>query len=332
MFARMAMCEAAAPPPAPKTLPDRVVSRFAPIVSFHPSERHFPCSAEWYFERSKLTFRHDGISGAAHPICVATAVSASNNVALEDVSVQMEWSTDKVGAPTRGLSRVPMYASVRKCVSVANMKELLFWEITYMMLYPYNNGVSLMCGLARPGSHDGDWEHVTVRVSAHDHKLLAIRYGAHRMHEGTWVKFDPSAQLDPDKSHHRPVMYAALGGHGLYPAPGVTWRALGFANDYTKSGGMVWDPVCVLRRVSETAQHIVVAMTEEAIDVQGATARPEERQGVVPNYPQVLQEAQVWHRYNGLWGTAESPHLQGWFGRSENPRTLTRLQRLFMLR
>lgn len=64
------------------------------------------------------------------------------------------------------LDDVPVYAHVKEvCLPDGTMEAL---EITYITLYAHNGWYALggMSWAPRVGAHDGDWEHLTVRLRA----------------------------------------------------------------------------------------------------------------------------------------------------------------------
>jgi Vacuolar protein sorting-associated protein 62 len=101
-----------------------------------------------------------------------------------------------------------------------------------------NNGPYTMLG--RPtGEHEGDWEHVTARCTRATGRLVSVYYGAHRHGDGTWVG---ARDVPVEPRTGRIVAYAALNGHGHYPAAKTHKRAFGLANDRTSAAGPVWAP------------------------------------------------------------------------------------------
>lgn len=45
----------------------------------------------------------------------------------------------------------------------------------------------LRCMWLQVGAHDGDWEHVTMRLSADGSKVLGFYYSAHRCDHGSKI-------------------------------------------------------------------------------------------------------------------------------------------------
>lgn len=59
----------------------------------------------------------------------------------------------------------PLYANVKWVVRPDGVREAL--EINYLTLYAHNGWYDIgYLGLLKVGAHDGDWEHMTVRLSA----------------------------------------------------------------------------------------------------------------------------------------------------------------------
>ena len=71
------------------------------------------------------------------------------------------------------LADAPLYAHVKEVRDLSGSLEAL--EITYITLYAYNGWYPLL-GLSfapKVGAHDGDWEHLTVRLEAPTFSLQA---------------------------------------------------------------------------------------------------------------------------------------------------------------
>jgi hypothetical protein len=151
-------------------------------------------------------------------------------------------------------------------------------DIVYWMFYPYNNGKRVCIGAyldnycpvyipftsscAVPrisgcvggystfGNHVGDWEHVTIRFVDGQPSQVALS-----QHDGGQVfnYGDPALQL----SDGHPVVYSALGSHGLYrDAARHTYKTIANGdslNDDT-SAGTLWDPEAAVVEFSPLVQ------------------------------------------------------------------------------
>ncbi|MFT3766208.1 MAG: Vps62-related protein [Minicystis sp.] len=141
---------------------------------------------------------------------------------------------------------VPVYAQIVNRTTngqPSNTTDVIYWTF-----YPYNDGKDVCIGLwggslgcvggyESFGNHVGDWEHVMIRfvngnptqvfLSAHDGGA-PFNYG------------DPALTLVDG----HPVVFAALGSHGLYPdARRHTYATLpnSFTLDDDTSFGIAWD-------------------------------------------------------------------------------------------
>ncbi len=96
-------------------------------------------------------------------------------------------------------------------------------------------------------AHEGDFEHVTVRVKAY--QFVAMYFAAHDpKKEGGW--FSPGQVQFTAQGH--PIAYSAKHSHASYPSPGKKDRYIPFP-DYTANGGPVWNTELNLVRVTENS-------------------------------------------------------------------------------
>ena len=222
------------------------VEKYAPRLYFHPDEKYFGSSVEWYLQRTTLFNGDDKISPASNVTDFSQYPTTAYIGYDQDV-------VDSVGIGN--LEGAICY------VNVAKFSDN-YIDIEYFFFSPFNGGASVqfnatwkgkssVVSAGPQGSHEGDWEHITVRVtSAGD--LFGVYYSCHS--HGTWY----GPQTVPLVEDTHPVVYVALqthasyayeGTHTLYTKvdgkvvdpsvhiPGVT---IGGA-DVTKKGGAIWD-------------------------------------------------------------------------------------------
>jgi hypothetical protein len=141
------------------------------------------------------------------------------------------------------LSSAKMYVHIRR-----SPNDLLFVDIQYWFFYPYNGAVPIQ---PWKGNHEGDWEHITVRVSnwwqgLNQLAVDGIFFAAHGYEEGRWIT---KCSDSPEKGHYsyvpgtrHPIVYSAYNTHASYESPGIHWRELFwyFLQDYTSDGGPAW--------------------------------------------------------------------------------------------
>ncbi|HYG64291.1 MAG TPA: Vps62-related protein [Thermoanaerobaculia bacterium] len=258
-------CDAACPPPTEAdicgntngdgdsmsdALEDELLWRFAPVVRLHPNDSYRPSSADWYMARTHMRFHH---TGCGDDQILNKGQITTNNIDLQAHQNKNGWpgcshnstwqysdmrtpnsrfflqipndsaeGTTRLGAPS---SDWTCYAHVRYAPGSTSQYDIQYW-----FFYPYNG--ALMAG---QGGHEGDWEHITVRVWNDGTSLSQIYFASHDT-EGQW--FQPwQVSFTADD---RPIVYSAVNSHASYPSPG-TWVRNNLPDDHTADGGPVWD-------------------------------------------------------------------------------------------
>lgn len=142
------------------------------------------------------------------------------------------------------------------------------------------------------GAHQGDWEHITVRVLADGQTIHRVFYARHdSAEEGVWAA--PSGTPGNDKEEFQvenlthPVVYSAKHSHASYTSEGEhirKWKGFdeGLPNDYTKK---------------EPGNQLLIWRTESLLENIGEREYP--RQG------------QEWIQYTGRWGRLQSDDALG---------------------
>ena len=192
----------------------------------------------------------------------------------------------RAGMPVDSLSSAaPMQCYVRDTPA--------HYELLYVFCYAYNAPYRVLASMWL-GAHDGDWEHVTMRVDKHSQRVSHIYYGAHGWRDGVW-----RAAGEFETDGERPVVYVARGSHACYPHAGRWLRIWAGANDLCERGHR-WD-------ASRTLLLHLSASGGEAEDREVA-----------------------WLRYSGWWEYEgiNSVHQQQWWYR-EPTTSNTVLRRCF---
>jgi hypothetical protein len=257
-------CDAACPPPTEAdfcgsgdsdgdglgdAFEDALLWRFAPVVRLYPSDSYRPSSAVWYMARTHMRFHHSGCSDdqilnkgqvttwnidlQSHPNKNGWPGCGHNNswqysdmrtpnsrffLQIPNDSAE---GTTRLGAPS---SDWTCYAHVRRAPGSPYLYDIQYW-----FFYPYNGPLS------GAGGHEGDWEHITVRVWDDGTTISEVYYSAHN-NEGDWyLPWQILYTVDG-----RPVAYSAQNSHASYPWAG-TWVRNNLPDDHTADGGPVWD-------------------------------------------------------------------------------------------
>jgi hypothetical protein len=237
----------------PATAAPEVVLRYAPLVRLHPDEQAFPGGPiRDFVAKSTLSWWHEYNCGSCRDLVAgAGRVDARRLGRRSDSPYRWHaYSTDRWFAATQytrplgtesdrlGLSTLEGFYLDLPNTAVARggqpdlTQDAVFWEyvpgrfVTFWFFYPYNDGV---LGF----NHEGDWEHVAVRLDASGQALgvAFFRHGSSCTSIRPW--------RDVLKSGSHPIVFSAKGTHGSYESAGrfstscATWLA---TYDYTGYG------------------------------------------------------------------------------------------------
>ncbi|KAL3140806.1 hypothetical protein ABBQ32_005349 [Trebouxia sp. C0010 RCD-2024] len=220
-------------------------------------------------------------------------------------------------------NQVPIYCHAKDVVDPQGKLEAV--EINYMTFFAFNGSYKLFdwIYIGEVGAHDGDWEHVTLRLTPDAGQVLGIYYSAHRHRDGRWVPADKM----PRTAEGRPLSYIAVNGHGSYPRAGFIPRIFLAFNDRTGKG-QVWNPrKCVL--VTQQNLPHLPQVVSRGTELNGSSypSGHVTQQGV---QVQLQHGPAPWLAYKGKWGsTVEAPALQEWFAKAENPVSRSWLAQIF---
>ena len=218
------------PPPDERPTIQETLERFAPQVRFHPRERYFPSSVSWYLARTEMRLDVDGGSdfttvaaGFVSPTIIpAQQVRGTSSGGAQPSPFFLQIADEHEAAARRGdLDSAECYAHLRRRRLSGG------WDIQYWFFYPYSG--PLMGGPVG-GAHEGDWEHITVRLDDDLRTVEKVYYAAHNS-EGKWS--------NPSVIRFHKVVYSARHGHASYPRPGIHDRGF-LPADQTADGGAVW--------------------------------------------------------------------------------------------
>lgn len=162
-----------------------LATTFAPEIRLHENEKYLPASVTWYLHRCMLMFNPNVTKESGSPRCVLKRIKSGaqlvgqrvvwkNKIYSSDLNLQHPSPTAnkspfylKVideqtyhGQRVDDLDSVPAYVHV---VISQDGKEL---DLQYYLFFCYNG--PLIGNLPTTGVHEGDWEHVTVRLRYKD--------------------------------------------------------------------------------------------------------------------------------------------------------------------
>lgn len=309
-----------------------LLQKFAPIVYLHSKEKYFPCTIEIFLtEWTKLVFRDrrriptspgtyqvsdidieiqapaqspsDEPSDKAYNVNDAVyrpdapaseyrgktyySSYAKSRNERAPFRTTLTSNTYREGAGKSGYNKVPFYAAV--------METYTHRDLLYAFFYAWDD--SAPNNPTDKGEHQGDWEHIVIRIDPSDN-ILGVFIQAHTWdNEFTRWYYPEKSQgvgssstykernfsLDPETK--RVVIYSAQYSHGSYPTAGEQHRIFMpsvWPSDWTNAGYR-WAPY------------------EDGEDKLGSD-------GIV-----VMDGTEPWNDYNGNFGTSPySPLVQGW--------------------
>ena len=280
-----------------------VIARYCPEIRFHSREKYLPCSPKQYLDNSDL---YDDTSKLINHIDLLKTNTTGFTSKLKHK--QLLYGNDN-------LTEVPLIVKSKQIMNSNDISK--GYEINYMLYFPYNAG-----GVFNIGSHEGDWEHITVRLD-NRFKLQGVYYGNHRSHEGVWVPYSKV----PLNANGRIIAYCAKGSHGFWPSPGYHLRIFGFGNDYTNDKGIHWVPSVVDRIINVDPEGIVQRIFPENIDQTNIDLLDP-----CDESPDVVRDLDSWQLYLGDWGEIHSYRNNAWFTSSENIHSINAIQRFFNIK
>ncbi|CAN6183925.1 unnamed protein product [Urochloa humidicola] len=210
-----------------------LLAAYAPHVFLHPNEAYLPSSVTWFFENGALLYQ----KGSQTPTPVAADGSNLPQGGGNDGGYWLDLPVDnnqKEKVKRGDLGSAKVYVQAKPMLG-GTVTDLAVW-----IFYPFNGAARAKVGpltipLGEIGEHVGDWEHVTLRVSNFSGELLRMYFSQHSA--GTWVEASQLEYLDAgDGRGNRPVAYASLHGHALYPKAGLVLQGdsklgIGIRND-----------------------------------------------------------------------------------------------------
>jgi len=200
------------------------IQTYAPRLIFHPDETYFPCSAEWFMDRTCLEERGGDDS--------TDTEDCPNQSNLGQVCPSSDYSGDYATLSKCSYFDIPDqdlpvtaqgHLETAKCyVHVLGYSNQNYIDLQYLFLEAFNGGAharfdakwygkSSVVDSGPKGSHQGDWEHITVRISTTG-TFIAAFYGQHT--HGNWY-------TSPQLVSGHPVVYVALSTHASYASEGV---------------------------------------------------------------------------------------------------------------
>lgn len=258
---------------------DTLLKQFAPIVYLHSGETSCPSSAEWYLQYTKLIDGSNKVVSNPALTNLSALGSAPSTCRLELIDKRYRVGTG-IDAPFYGQVRVigdplsaidltywffyPFNGNIFDKEKMVRILEGMLVGSIALALNPFTAFAGLALVAAIPVAidelqkvdglfmHEGDWEHVTVRLSSDRNTILGIYYAIHN--KGRWYTRPATAtrlgyKLSADG---RPYVYSARQSHASYPYAATITRFGGLADDHTDEGTQ-WSPTEAIVNITDAA-------------------------------------------------------------------------------
>lgn len=196
---------------------NEVANKYLPYLHMCSEDPFHPSSVEWLLDRVDLVKKQsDTETIVAQPPYTKQELAKITKVQKGALYYPQINSTD---AKSGDISTAKIYVNAKRVNAFQDYTDIQYW-----FFYPYNgSGTLILFGEIVPislfGAHQGDWEHITVRVDNATRKAKAIYFSQHA--GGEWV-FD----LNEIKWRNgRPVVFSSKHGHASYPKTGLNKQA-----------------------------------------------------------------------------------------------------------
>jgi hypothetical protein len=183
----------------------KAINDYAPILYLQKNEKYLPTCAESYFKVTEKAKYRD--------------IGQTDNVMHEGLRLK---KPDDAASKRGDLDHAVTYVNAKVGKD--------YTEIQYWFLYAYNGpgtvywkiwaGIKLGGGdstMKNAGQHEGDWEHIMVRVDNTTGKMLekqGLYCAAHDY--GSYYDRNQALRLEPKQRLKRVIVYASLNGHATF--------------------------------------------------------------------------------------------------------------------
>ena len=202
-----------------------VIQKYAPTIYLHPYDNHHPIEVEEFLaESSMLDSSGNVLKSGLTPADLTTYSSSTNYLRFTNgvfPSAGNDFETgDAIVAGSSsgwGQSNAPIYVKTIDHGSYIDLKFYTFYAINGFQTFQAGIIVDFVTqpylfDWGNFALHQGDWEHVTVRISEDTTQLLGVFYSQHG--GAAWV-------ANPALDGTHPIVYSAWDSHANFPTSGV---------------------------------------------------------------------------------------------------------------
>jgi len=281
-----------------------VIQKYAPTIYLHPYDKNHPMAVEEFLsQNSMLSSSGTVLKSGLTPADLTTYSSSSNylsftNNTFPSASNDFESGDAIVPGTTSGWgqSNAPIYVKTIDYGTYIDLKFYMFYGINGFQTFQAGIIVDFktepyLFDWANFALHEGDWEHVTVRISEDTTQLLGVFYSQHG--KAQWV-------TNPSLDGTHPIVYSAWDSHANFPISDII-----IDDVILNSPGVIplsWIKVANVT-TSTSGGTIVAYSTPNPYYPNGITWTPWQNTSQLVLLDGNTQAAQ-WLAFNGNWGPA----------------------------
>jgi Vacuolar protein sorting-associated protein 62/Ricin-type beta-trefoil lectin domain len=202
-----------------------VIQKYAPTIYLHPYDNHHPMAVEPFLGASSMLDQSGNVlKNGLTAADLATYSGSTNYLRFTNNVFPTAGNDFETGDPIVpgtvsgwGQSNAPVYVKTIDNGSYIDLKFYMFYAINGFQTFQAGIIVNFktqpyLFDWANFALHQGDWEHVTVRISEDTTRLLGVFYSQHG--KAVWV---PNPSLDGT----HPVVYSAWDSHANFPTADI---------------------------------------------------------------------------------------------------------------
>ena len=202
-----------------------VIQKYTPTIYLHPYDNHHPMAIEGFLSASSMLDQSGNtLKSGLTPADLATYSSSTNYLRFTNNVFPTAGNDFETGDPIVpaaaagwGQSNAPVYVKTIDYGSYIDLKFYMFYAINGFQTFQAGIIVNFktqpyLFDWANFSLHQGDWEHVTVRISEDTTKLLGVFYSQHG--KAAWV-------ANPSLDGTHPIVYSAWDSHANYPTADI---------------------------------------------------------------------------------------------------------------
>jgi hypothetical protein len=198
-----------------------VIQKYTPTIYLHSYDKNHPMAVEEFLsQNSMLDSSGNVLKSGLIPADLTTYSNSTNYLSFTNNTFPSATNDFESGDPIVagatsgwGQSNAPIYVKTIDYGTYIDLKFYMFYGINGFQTFQAGIIVNFktqpyLFDWAKFALHEGDWEHVTVRISEDTTQLLGVFYSQHG--KAQWV-------TNPSMDGTHPIVYSAWDSHANFP-------------------------------------------------------------------------------------------------------------------